>query len=78
MMAAGGDLGAALGPQAVGLITDLATKNEALLSLAERLSLSPEALGMKMGLLLGFLVSATCAVVMYIFYKNKKNAKICQ
>lgn len=78
MMAAGGDLGAALGPQAVGLITDLATKNEALLSLAERLSLLPEALGMKMGLLLGFLVSATCAVVMYIFYKNKKNAKICQ
>ena len=72
LMAAGGDLGAALGPQAVGWITDLALTRPALLSLAERLSLSPDALGMKLGLLLGAAVSIGAAAVMFLFWRDKR------
>ena len=55
MMAAGGDLGASIGPQLVGIITDAAIENPALVSLADSLSLAPEQLGMKLGMLVGML-----------------------
>lgn len=55
LMAAGGDLGASVGPQLVGIITDLSIENSTLISLAESLSLSPDQLGMKLGLLVGML-----------------------
>lgn len=55
LMAAGGDLGASLGPQAVGLVTDLTLRIPFALTLAENLSLTPEQLGMKLGLLVGML-----------------------
>jgi fucose permease len=55
LMAAGGDLGASLGPQAVGLVTDLTLRIPFALTLAETLSLTPEQLGMKLGLLVGML-----------------------
>ncbi len=72
LMAAGGDLGAALGPQAVGWITDFTAHSTALLSLAERVSLTADALGMKLGLLLGALISIGTAIVMLAFYRKKK------
>lgn len=50
LMAAGGDLGGALGPQMVGAITDFAMKNEQVLALAGRLHLTAEQLGIKIGL----------------------------
>ena len=55
IMAAGGDLGASVGPQLVGLITDASLQIPALTSLAEQLSISPDQLGMKLGLLVGML-----------------------
>ncbi|MBQ8894439.1 MAG: MFS transporter [Clostridia bacterium] len=55
MMAAVGDLGASIGPQLVGIITDAAIENPALVSLADSLSLAPEQLGMKLGMLVGML-----------------------
>ena len=73
LMAAGGDMGAALGPQAVGWITDFAAKSSALLAVANRLSVSPDALGMKLGLLLGAVISIGAATVMLTFYRQKKN-----
>lgn len=53
MMAAGGDLGAALGPQIVGAVADGVSANTSLLSLAESLSLTIEQLGLRAGLLCG-------------------------
>lgn len=55
IMAAGGDLGASVGPALVGAVTDLVMVNPTALSLAEKWSLSPDSLGMKAGLLLGAL-----------------------
>ncbi len=50
-MAAGGDLGASVGPQLVGMITDAVIASPAMLERAAALSLSPEQLGMKVGML---------------------------
>ena len=55
MMAAGGDLGASVGPQLVGVITDSVIANPAAANLATRLSLTTEQLGMKAGMLVGSL-----------------------
>lgn len=55
MMAAGGDLGASVGPQLVGVITDAVIANPAALRLATELSLTVEQLGMKTGMLVGSL-----------------------
>lgn len=53
LMAAGGDAGASFGPQLVGLVVDGTMASGFGVSFAERLSLSPEQLGMKLGFLLG-------------------------
>ena len=55
MMAAGGDLGASLGPQLVGAIADGVAANPLMLSWAEALSLTGEQLGLKVGMLCGAL-----------------------
>ena len=55
LMAAGGDLGASVGPQLVGIVTDFAIANQKTIELAGNLSLSPEQLGMKLGMLVGML-----------------------
>ena len=55
MMAAGGDLGASVSPQIIGIVTDAAISSPAIRTLAQSLSLSPEALGMKLGMLVGML-----------------------
>ena len=55
MMAAGGDLGASVGPQLIGLITDAAIASPELSAFAADISLAPEQLGMKLGMLVGAL-----------------------
>ena len=55
MMAAGGDLGASISPQIIGIVTDAAISSPAIRTLAQNLSLAPEALGMKLGMLVGML-----------------------
>ncbi|MBR3686512.1 MAG: MFS transporter [Clostridia bacterium] len=76
LMAAGGDLGSSVGPQMVGLITDAAIKNEGLLSLAARLGLAPEQLGMKLGLLIGaiFPFVAIFVFISFVLVERKKKA----
>ena len=51
LMAAGGDLGASVGPQMVGMITDAVIASPAMLERTAALSLLPEQLGMKVGML---------------------------
>ena len=69
MMAAGGDLGAAVGPQLVGLITDAAIASPSALKLAQNLSLAPEQLGMKLGMLVGMLFPLF-AIPLYFYLKK--------
>ena len=73
MMAAGGDLGASIGPQLVGVITDTVMANPAAASFAASLSLSTEQLGMKMGMLCGMLFPLIgIFVYLYIWKKQKR------
>ena len=71
LMAAGGDLGGSVGPQLVGVIADTVIANTNAVTFAESLSLSPEQLGMKAGMLAGFIFSL-CAIPVYYVIKRKK------
>ena len=55
MMAAGGDLGASIGPQMIGVVTDAVMANPTASALAQNLGLMPDQLGMKLGMLMGML-----------------------
>ena len=65
MMAAGGDLGASVVPQLVGIVTDTVMTNPAVMSLG----IAPEQLGMRLGLLVGAIFPI---VAIPIYYKIKK------
>jgi hypothetical protein len=65
MMAAGGDFGASLSPQLTGIITDAVSRSGFAISLGERLGLSAEQIGMKCGILTGFIFSLI-AVFVYL------------
>lgn len=73
MMAAGGDMGAAIGPQLIGSITDFALKSDTLLNMAHTLAISPEQFGMKLGMLVGMLFPLLAIpVYLKIWRGNKK------
>ncbi len=76
LMAAGGDLGASIGPQLVGLIADFAIVNPTLISWAESFAISPEQFGMKLGMLVGMIFPLIGIGVYYRFLKEKKSEKI--
>lgn len=68
LMAAGGDLGASLVPQTVGVVTDAVAQNPSLLSFVEGLSLSP----MKVGMLVGAIFPLIGIPVYAALIKGKK------
>ena len=72
MMAAGGDLGASVGPQLVGIITDAALTNPHALALAEKLSLTPESLSLKLGLIIGMFFPLV-AIPLYNYMRKNKD-----
>lgn len=74
LMAAGGDLGASLGPQLVGIIADFAIENPHMLELATSLGLSGEQMGMKLGILIGTLFPL-CAIPLYSYFRKKDKLK---
>ena len=73
-MAAGGDLGASVVPQLVGVITDAAIASPRALALAETLGLLPEQLAMKLGMLFAMLFPIVGIFVYLRILKNKKAA----
>ena len=75
MMAAGGDLGASVAPQLVGVITDAVMANPAAASLASALSLAPEQMGMKMGMLCGMLFPLVGIFVYLHIWKKQTHRK---
>ncbi len=72
MMAAGGDLGASVGPQLLGIVADTVAAASFGTELAARLSLTAEQLGMKAGMLIGALFPL-CAILAYLkLYRSAK------
>jgi len=75
LMAAGGDMGAAVVPQLVGSVTDAVAANPTMITLAESLSLAPDQLGMKIGMLIGTLFPLIGTFLyLRIFLTRKKHA----
>jgi cyanate permease len=72
MMASGGDLGASIGPQLIGIITDTTGNSARAVSFAQSLGLSTEQLGMKLGMIVGMLFPLV-AIFVYLFILKTKN-----
>ena len=72
MMAAGGDLGASIGPQLIGVITDAAIASPTLSAMAADMALAPEQLGMKLGMLVGALFPLCAIPVYFHIYRTAK------
>ncbi len=71
MMASGGDLGSAIAPELVGIVTDAAILNPTLREFAATLSLTPDQLGMKIGMLVA-MVFPILALPIYIRFWRKR------
>lgn len=74
MMASGGDLGASVVPQVLGIVTDKVMGNETLVDLASKMGLEAEQLGMRCGMLIGMLFPLMAIPVFISFMKEKKKA----
>ena len=72
LMAAGGDLGASVGPQLMGVVTDVVAATPWAQELAQSLSVSPDKLGMRAGILLGMLFPLTAVFVYLYMLKTKR------
>ncbi len=72
IMAAGGDLGAAVGPQLMGIITDFASANPTLLRFAEKLGLTMEQFSMKLGMSIGVVFAFLSLLVFLHIWRTKK------
>ncbi|MBQ9728958.1 MAG: MFS transporter [Clostridia bacterium] len=76
MMAAGGDLGASIGPQMIGVVTDTVASSAFATKLSTSLSLSPEQLGMKAGMLIAALFPLLAVWIYLYIWKGKKKPKL--
>ena len=74
MMASGGDFGASVVPQMVGIVTDKVMAWDSAIKLAESLNMSAEQLGMRCGMLIGALFPLAAIPIYISFLKNKKKA----
>lgn len=75
LMATGGDFGASLAPQSLGIVVDTVTASEWGSTLADRLGLSAEQVGMKSGMLAGAIFPILgVAVLLYVkrFFAKKE------
>lgn len=73
LMAAGGDFGAALVPQLIGIVTDTSIHNSFINSVSQVINLTPEQIGMKLGIFLAMLFPVAGV---YAFLKIKKQRKL--
>lgn len=72
LMAAGGDLGASVGPQLVGVITDAINQSSKMAQIATDMGLTPDRLGMKCGILVGMIFSLIAVFVYLRIMKTQK------
>ena len=77
LMAAGGDFGASVAPQLLGVIVDKVTVSEWAVTLGNSVGMTPEQIGMKTGMLTAslFPIAGTVLVIFMIKYFRKKSRK---
>lgn len=79
LMAAGGDFGASVAPQAVGIIVDKAAASSFIRALCENGSFTPEEIALKVGMLCASVFPVIGTVVLiYIYKKFKKDKRGCK
>lgn len=76
LMAAGGDLGGALGPQIVGAVTDFAMQSEAIISFAQNLHFTADQFGMKIGLISAGIFPLLATVLFAVLYQKHGKQKV--
>ncbi|MBQ7378156.1 MAG: MFS transporter [Clostridia bacterium] len=80
LMASGGDLGASVAPQLMGIVTDAVSQSELGIRLAAQQGLSPEQIGLKAGMLVCSLFPilgiAVLLCTVRFFKKCKKNGEV--
>lgn len=72
LMAAGGDLGGATGPQIVGTFADMAIKNDYFFNLSSVLGMTTEQLAMKIGLCSSIIFPLMATILYITIYINHK------
>ena len=75
MMAAGGDMGAAVGPQLVGLVTDMVVGFDGAANWAQSLGLTVEQLAMKLGLCVGLLFPLISIFIFLRIWRTKNKTE---
>ena len=77
LMAAGGDLGASIAPQLLGIVTDTVSTSSLGITIATKLSLTAEQIGLKAGMLVTAIFPLLVAIVVIIAmrYFKKQDAK---
>lgn len=76
LMASGGDLGAAVGTQFVGTVTDLLSSSSLIASLSADIGITCEQLAMKSGLLLASLFPLAAMLIFVFLYKSQKKSDV--
>ena len=77
LMASGGDLGASVAPQAVGIVVDNVTLTDWARDLGQSLSLTPDQVGFKAGMLVAAIfpvLGVFLLLYMRKFFRNNKKA----
>ena len=77
LMAAGGDLGASIGPQLVGMVTDAVISSAGGTALAAQWGLTADQLGMKLGMLVG-MVFPLVSIPVYALIRKKESRHECK
>ncbi len=75
IMAAGGDLGAALGPQLMGVLTDAVSSHPNAVVWADNLGLTVEQLSMKVGMSLGLIFALFATLVFFFIWRAKRKSQ---
>ncbi len=75
VMAAGGDFGAALGPQLMGVLTDAVSSNTNAAVWAENLGLTVEQLSMKIGMGFGLIFALFATFLFFLIWRTKRKSK---
>ncbi len=77
LMAAGGDFGASVSPQLLGVIVDRVAASEWALPMTQTLAISPEQLGMKIGMLAASLFPMMGVCVLFVMKKAFSQRNTC-
>lgn len=78
LMAAGGDFGASIAPQLLGIVVDKVSLSSFASELSTSISLSPDQIGMKAGMLVAAVFPVIGVIVLIVIkkaFENKKNAE---